>query len=223
VTLVETLVVMVFSALLMSVVGIMFVTVSRQTAAAVDVRRSTSEASNIANVVTTTIRSAIMNRKQNSTVPDPAVVKGTYRELTIISYTDAGPSFDYPRMLRYSVNTQGQMVEESCTPTASGEYWVFASPFCASPTKRILGNVVKNVDADTDTSSYSDFADPVFTYYDANQQLVALTAASDATVRATVASIRFHVVVRASGSEEDVVIDNVVGMSNIFEGLVAEE
>jgi hypothetical protein len=127
-------------------------------------------------------------------------------------------------MLRYSVNADGQMVEETCMPTASGgsEYWVFTSPFCADPTKRILGNVVKNLGADTNVDEYDDFADPVFTYYDANQQVVQLTATSDATTRAKVASIRFHVVVRASGSQKDVVIDNVVGMSNIFEGLVAE-
>ena len=45
----------------MTIVGTMFVTVAKQTVAAQGVRRSTADASNIMNVLSTTIRASIKN------------------------------------------------------------------------------------------------------------------------------------------------------------------
>src|SRR5690606_8260774 len=66
VTLVETLVVMVLSGIIMSITAVFFVTVTKQTMQAEDIRSSTADASNIMNVVSTSIRAAVRNAVESS-------------------------------------------------------------------------------------------------------------------------------------------------------------
>ena len=204
ITLAEALVVALLSAIVMTIAGAMFVAVAKQTVISGDVRSSTADASNIMNVVSTTIRASVKNAVSTSATPDPAVVKGLATQLTVISYTDAGPSFETPLQLRYTV-VNGQMVEDRWNPTIVGGYAVFPSLSSAPNARRILGNVVVNT-----------AVDPLFRYYAADgTQLNPSSTGLSAADRAAVASIRFNVKVRALNSQEVVDLDNTVGMPNM--------
>jgi prepilin-type N-terminal cleavage/methylation domain-containing protein len=208
VTLVETLVVMVLSGILMSITAVFFVTVTKQTMQAEDIRRSTADASNIMNVVSTSIRSAVRNAVENSPNPDPAVVAATPTSITIISYTDAGPSFETPLRLRYRVDSAGRMVEDRWAASLVRGYAVFPSMTTAPDATRILGNVVVNTSGE-----------PLFRYYDTNGGQLGGSGTLTSTQRSSVNSVRFAVKVRADGSEEVVALENTVGMPNMDLGL----
>lgn len=208
VTLIEALVVMVLSSLLMTIAGTFFVTVSMQTMKAEDVRLSTADASNIMNVVSTTIRAAVRNPIATSPNPDPAIVDGTKTSLTVITYTDAGPSFELPQRLRYRVDTGGRMVEERWYATDVDGYAVFPAITATPDAKRFLGNVVVNTSAE-----------PLFRYFNSSGTAVGTAGTLSGTERAAVTSIRFYVKVRADTSEEVVVLDSTVGMPNMNLGL----
>lgn len=204
VTLVETLVVMVLSAILMSITGVFFVTVTKQTMMSEDIRRSTADASNIMNVVSTSIRAAVRNAVASSPNPDPAVVAANATSITIITYTDAGPSFETPLRLRYRVDSQGRMVEDRWDANVVNGYAVFPSMTVNPASTRILGNVVVNTSGE-----------PLFRYYNTSGGPVGGSGDLTATQRGTVTSVRFVVKVRADGSNEVVVLDNTVGMPNM--------
>lgn len=208
VTLVETLVVMVLSGILMSITAVFFVTVTKQTMQAEDIRRSTADASNIMNVVSTSIRAAVRNAVESSPNPDPAVVAATPTTITIISYTDAGPSFETPLRLRYRVDSAGRMVEDRWDASLVHGYAVFPSMTTEPDATRILGNVVVNSSGE-----------PLFRYYDTNGGQLGGSGALTSTQRSNVTSVRFSVKVRADGSDEVVVLENTVGMPNMDLGL----
>lgn len=204
VTLVEVLVVGLVSAIVMSMASAMFIVVAKQTIVAEDVRRSTADASNIMNVVSTTIRASIRNAVESTTVPDPAIVRGTAMELTVISYTDAGPSFETPLQLRYSI-TNGQMIEERWLPSIVRGYAVFPSLNATPSSRRILGNVVVNA-----------ANEPLFRYYNAVGTELTPTASGLTLVnREATATVRINVKVRAADSLEVVELINNVGMPNM--------
>ena len=190
----------------MAIVGTMFVTVAKQTVTAQGVRRSTADASNIMNVLSTTIRASIKNAVNGQATPDPAVVVGTQFSVTVISYTDAGPNFNTPLQIRYRI-VNGQMIEERWNPTITAGYAVFPALTTTPNATRILGNVVVNASTD-----------PVFTYYDAATPPNPLNAGGtglSAADRANVASIEVDIKVRALTSQQVVELDNTVGMPNM--------
>jgi len=210
-TLVEAIIVMMLSALLMTVAVTFFTTVSMQTMHAVGTRQSTADASNIMNVVSTSIRAAVRNPTAASPNPDPAIVAGTRTSITVITYTDAGPSFELPQRLRYSVDSAGRMTEEAWRATEVGGYAVFPALTAAPASKRVLGNVVVNT-----------AAEPLFRYFDANGNQLGVGGTLNATERAAVTSVRFFVKVRSDTSKEVVVLDNTVGMPNMDLGLTED-
>jgi prepilin-type N-terminal cleavage/methylation domain-containing protein len=208
VTLVETLVVMVLSGILMSITAVFFVTVTKQTMQAEDIRRSTADASNIMNVVSTSIRAAVRNAVASSPTPDPAVVAATPTSITIITYTDAGPSFETPLRLRYRVDADGRMVEDRWNASIVNGYAVVPSMSTDPASTRILGNVVVNTSTD-----------PLFRYYDTNGGQLGGSGTLTSTQRSAVTAVRFNVKVRADGSDEVVDLDNTIGMPNMDLGL----
>lgn len=210
VTLVETLVVMMLSALMMTIAGTMFMTVMTQTATAENIRRSTADASNIMNVVSTSVRASVKNAVASSATPDPAVVQGTPTSLTIISYTDAGPSFETPLRLRYRVDAEGHMIEERWNPSIVGGYAVFPAMTATPTATRILGNVVVNT-----------VGEPLFRYFNAaGAELSAGGTGLSAESRAAVVEVLFVVKVRADRSDEVVELHNRIGMPNMDFGQV---
>lgn len=212
VTLVETLVVMVLSGILMSITAVFFVTVTKQTLQAEDIRRSTADASNIMNVVSTSIRAAVRNAVENSPNPDPAVVAASPTSITVITYTDAGPSFETPLRLRYQVDGAGRMIEERWNATKVHGYAVFPSMSTQPAATRILGNVVVNSSSE-----------PLFRYFDSSGGSLGGSGSLTSAQRNSVTAVRFTVKVRAEDSDEVVVLDNTVGMPNMDLGLTNEE
>jgi hypothetical protein len=206
VTLAEVMVVGMVSGIVLAICGAFFVVVAKQTVVSEDVRRSTADASNIMNVVSTTIRASIRNSVESSTVPDPAIVKGTAMQLTVISYTDAGPSFETPLQLRYSINTEGQMIEERWKPSIVRGYAVFPALTTTATSRRVLGNVVVNA-----------ANEPLFRYYNAvgTELTPAATTGLTLTDRESAATVRVNVKVKAQDSQEVVELVNLVNMPNM--------
>jgi len=207
-TIVEALIVMMLSALLMTIAVTFFTQVSMQTMHAVGTRQSTADASNIMNVVSTSIRAAVRNPVATSPNPDPAIVEGTRTSITIITYTDAGPSFELPQRLRYSIDAQGRMREQAWRAQNVGGYAVFPAMTAPPDSSRVLGNVVVNT-----------AAEPLFRYFDVNGTQLGAAGTLSAAERAAVTSVRFYVKVRSDTSKEVVVLDNKVGMPNMDLGL----
>lgn len=204
VTLAEVLVVGLVSAIVMSMAGAFFVIIAKQTVVAEDVRRSTADSSNIMNVLSTTIRASIRNAVESTTVPDPAIVKGTAMQLTVISYTDAGPSFETPLQLRYSISN-GRLVEERWLPSVIRGYAVFPALTATPNSRRTLGNVVVNA-----------ANEPLFRYYNAaGTELIPTASGLTLVDRESAAMVRINVKVRALDSLEVVELINNVGMPNM--------
>lgn len=204
VTLVELMVAAFLSTLILVAISTMFIVVARQTVTSQGIRLSTADASNIVNVISTTIRASINNAVQGSDTPDPAVVSGTSSTLVVISYTDAGPSFQTPLQIRYQI-VGGRMTEDRWKPSIVQGYAVFPALTTTPYQSRTLGNVVVNT-----------ALEPLFRYYNsAGTELIpGATGLSLAQRQATV-SVKFDVKVLAANSQQVVEVQNNVGMPNM--------
>jgi hypothetical protein len=205
VSLVEMIVVMMLSMIVMTIAGTMFVTVAQQTVASEGARRSTGDASNIMNAVSTTIRASVRNAVENSATPDPSIVKGTAMAVTVISYTDAGPSFETPLQLRYTIDPDGRLVEDRWNPNIIHGYAVFPDVSAPPNGTRILGNVVVNA-----------ANEPLFRYFKSTGEELFPTASGLSLIdRGQVVSVRIHIKVRAIDSDQVVELYNDIGMPNM--------
>jgi hypothetical protein len=203
VTLVELLVAAFLSTLLLVAISSMFIVVAKQTVASQGARLSTADASNIMNVVSTTIRASISNSVEGSDTPDPAVVEATSSEITVISYTDAGPSFETPLQIRYRI-VGGRMTEDRWQPSVVHGYAVFPAITTTPYQTRTLGNVVVNT-----------ALEPLFRYYSATgAEMIPGANGLTPTQRASTTSVHFDVKVLANNSHEVVELQNNIGMPN---------
>jgi len=203
ITLIELMVAAFLSTLIMVAICTMFVVVAKQTIASQGARLSTADASNIVNVVSTTIRASIDNAVQGSDVPDPAVVSGTSTSVIVISYTDAGPSFETPLQIRYQI-VGGRMTEDRWKPTIVNGYAVFPAVTTTPYQSRTLGNVVVNT-----------ALEPLFRYFDSsNNELIPGPTGLSLAQRQATSSVKFDVKVLANNSQQVVEVQNTVGMPN---------
>lgn len=204
ISLIELMVASFLSLLMMVAVVSMFVMVAKQTVASQGTRLSTADASNIVNVVSTTIRASINNAVQGSDTPDPAIVSATPSSLVIISYTDAGPSFQTPLQIRYQI-VGGRMTEDRWKPSIVNGYAVFPAVTSSPYQTRTLGNVVVNT-----------AAEPLFRYFDkSGVEQVPSAAGLSLTQRQVTVSVAFDVKVLAENSHQVVEVQNNVGMPNM--------
>ena len=204
VSLVELMVAAFLSTLILVAISAMFIVVAQQTVASQGTRLSTADASNIVNVVSTTIRASINNSVQNSDTPDPAIVSGTSSSIVVISYTDAGPSFETPLQIRYQI-VGGRMTEDRWKPSIVQGYAVFPAVTATPYQTRTLGNVVVNT-----------ALEPLFRYYNAaGTELIPGATGLSLTQRQTTVSVKFDVKVLANNSHEVVEVQNNVGMPNM--------
>lgn len=187
-------------------IGNMFIQTAAITSQSTQTNNSNNIASNIANEVAATVRVATNLSKSGQAVPDPAIVSGSREALTIYALSNTDPANPAPVRVKYTINSDREVIEERCTGTASGGFWTFGS--CASLTTRNLGGAV---------TTLTGVDDQFFTYYTAANQPIVIAAGNlTATQRATVASIRIYVSVRADGSEtKQAVISNTVFMGNL--------
>jgi hypothetical protein len=207
VSLIELMIASFLSMLVMVGICAMFIVVAKQTVASQGTRLSTADASNIVNVVSTTIRASINNAKQGVDTPDPAIVSATSSSVVVISYTDAGPSFQTPLQIRYRI-LGGRLIEERWTPAIVSGYAVFPALTFTPNQTRTLGNVVVNT-----------ALEPLFRYYDsaspANELIPDPTTGLSLAQRQATVSIKFDVKVRADNSNQVVEVQNTVGMPNM--------
>lgn len=204
VTLVELMVAAFLSTLVMVAICAMFIVVARQTVASQGIRLSTADASNIVNVISTTIRASINNAVQGSDTPDPAVVSGSSMSLVVISYTDAGPSFQTPLQIRYQI-VGGRMTEDRWQPSIVQGYAVFPALTSTPYQTRTLGNVVVNT-----------ALEPLFRYYNsAGTELIPGSTGLSLAQRQATVSVKFDVKVLAANSQQVVEVQNNVGMPNM--------
>lgn len=196
ISLVELLVVMMLSALVMTLAGTMFINVARATMSATSLRQSTAQAANIMAVATTDIRAA--TRVPRSTGdPHPAVQPGSgARQLVLVTFSDAGPALDAPIQVRYRVD-RGRMVQDRWA--TSSTYPLATTP----PSSRVVGEAVNT-------------SGRIFTYFDLTGAQI--TDLSTEALRATVAEIRVELTVTAPDTGESVEIVNDVGMPNVRVG-----
>lgn len=207
ITLIELMVAAFLSTLVMAAICAMFIVVAKQTVASQGTRLSTADASNIVNVVSTTIRASINNAKEGTDVPDPAIVSATSSSLVVISYTDAGPSFQTPLQIRYQI-VNGRMTEERWQPSIVHGYAVFPALTVTPYQTRTLGNVVVNT-----------AQEPLFRYYDSVQptpnELVPGAGGLTLAQRKLTVAVKFDVKVLAHDSHQVVEVQNTVGMPNM--------
>lgn len=221
ITLVELLVVMLLSSVIMTACVALFVSVARNTTKSIDTTHSTEDASNVMNVISTGIRAAVRYQVAGQTDLAPSVVAGSNSQsLTIITYTDAGPSFPDPLMVRFSVDSSRRMIEERWKPQIVNGYYVYPVSAAGVPTaqpyfKRALGDVVMNSASEN-----------LFTYYTGPCPSDSIGYVSSTTPvtnsdRGKVAFIRFNLKLRSVGAQETVQLDNKVGLPNM--GITTEE
>ncbi len=215
ITLIELLIVMLLSAVIMTATVALFVSVAKNTTRSVDVTHSTEDGSNVMNVISTGIRAAVRYQVAGQAEPAPAVMPGsTSQSLTIVTYTDAGPTFPDPLMVRFSVDADRRMIEERWKPQLVNGYYVYpisgtGTPIGAPYFRRALGDVVMNSATES-----------LFRYYSGPCNADALTYVNSTTAvntsdRSKVAFIRFNLKLRSVGSNETVQLDNKVGLPNM--------
>jgi hypothetical protein len=143
--------------------------------------------------------------KSGQAIPDPAIVSGTRESLTLYSLSNTSATDPSPVRVTFTIGSDRKITETRCTSTASSGFWTFGG--CTPTTRNLGGNVVLLTGA----------TDQLFTYYTATGAPIAIGAGSlTAAQRATVASIRIYVSVRAAGSNtKQVVISNTVVLGNV--------
>lgn len=200
---VELIVSTMLSAVLLAMVAAMFVNIAHATTSANQSSEGSSAAGTIANGVSAVIRSGAQNAVAGQTALDPAVVAGAADSVTLYSLTDASPAAPAPTKVRFTV-TGGQLVEERWRAVAAAGYWTFGSG-APDSTRSLGGTVVASTD-------------PFFAYLDAAGAAVTPGAGGlTPAQRATVASVRLTVRVRAASSPTAgvVTLQNTVGMPNL--------
>jgi Tfp pilus assembly protein PilW len=204
-TLVELLVSGLLTVLMLVMASTMFIQTAQITANSTQTSNSNNDASNIANELTSVLRVATTLAKSGQAVPDPAIVSGSRESLTIYSLSNTSASDPSPVRVTFAIGTDRKITESRCTSTASGGFWTFGG--CTVTTRNLGGNVVLLTGVD----------DQLFTYYTSTGAPILIGAGTlTAAQRATVASIRVYVSVKAAGSNtEQVVISNKVVLGNI--------
>ncbi|MCU1437699.1 MAG: hypothetical protein JWP66_786 [Naasia sp.] len=204
ISMIELLVSMMLSAVLLTLVGTMFVNVARATTNANTTRQAATVAGTIANDVARSIRFSVQNPVQNQLALDPAVIAATPTSLTLSALVDTSATTPVPTKLRYSIVDGRLVAERWTTTTTAGGYFLFGT---GTPTSsRVLGGTIS-----------SPAGSPLFTYLDGTGATLTPGATGlTAAQRATVAAIRITVQVQApGGSAAPVMLENTVGMPNL--------
>lgn len=204
-SLVELLVSGLLTVGMLVMISTLFIQTAKITADSNQTSNSKNDASNIANEMTSVLRVATTLAKSGQAVPDPAIVSGSRESLTIYSLSNTSASNPSPVRVTFTIGTDRTVTESRCTSTASSGFWTFGG--CTVTTRNLGGNVLPQTGV----------SDQLFTYYTATGAPILIGAGNlTAAQRATVASIRVYVTVKATGSNtKQVVISNKVVLGNI--------
>lgn len=152
VTLTELLVTMMISGIVLAAVGTMFINIALATTNSNRTIQRNGIATNIMDAATQVIRTAANNPVASSVDPDPALVAATASSLTVYSFVNTNPTTPAPTKVRFTFDSNGNLIEERWAATKSGSYWVFTG----SPSSRTVGGPVANVSGTPAFFTYRD-------------------------------------------------------------------
>lgn len=143
-SLVELLVAMTVLAVVLLIVGNLFVTVTTATRAANSSRNAVGQASNSMDEIARVIRMGTPNPVVGSSVPAYAVSAGTASTITVLSYVDASSTAPTPSQVSFAVTSAtGALVETRTVAVASGSYSTF--PTTAPSTSRTVASGLTSI------------------------------------------------------------------------------
>ena len=196
ITVVELSIYMFIAAIVLTISGLTYVNVARSTVRAADTRSSTAEAQNALDVVTSDVRAAT-NVPVTSTQTTWAVLDGSPTQLTLITYTDAGPTFGTPYQVRFFVDAQSRLVLQQWNPPAGTTTF----PRATGPTStRILANGVQSTS--------------IFAYLDQNGAPLDASRGLSSTDIPKVGAVTVSIAVKAPNSSAVVTAYNTIWMPN---------
>lgn len=197
VSLMELIVYMAIAALVLTLAGTFYVSVARTTTQSVDRRNSTAEAQNMIDVLATDIRAGT-NVPVTSTSTTWSVLSASPTSLTLITYTDAGPTFGAPYQVSFQVDASGRLVLSQWNPPASGPS-TFPRTDTPSVT-RYLGSGVTNP--------------AIFSYLDSTSTPISAAGGMDPAKYSKVAAVTVSLTVQAPQSSVPVNLVNTIWMPN---------
>lgn len=197
-SLTELLVTIMLTAIVMTMIGSMFINVARVTSNSNSTSTKSSIAANMMDAVSKVIRTAANIPVAGSDVPNPAIVAGTSNTLTLYSYVDTNSNAPEPTKVAYRVDSNRNLIEDRWKGTTAGGYSTFAS----TATSRVLGGPVL-----TPTGSGA-----LFTYIDSAGNI-----ADTSTDFESVASIRVTIGMtnQLTTGSDPILLVNTVGMPNL--------
>jgi len=197
-SLTELLVTIMLTAIVMTMVGSMFINVARITSNSNVTTTKSSTAANLMDAVSKVIRTASNIPVAGSDVPNPAIVAGTSSTLTLYSYVDTNSNAPEPTKVGYRVDAKGNLVEDRWKGSSAGGN----STFVSTATSRVLGGPIL-----TPSGSQA-----LFTYIDS-----AGNVADTSTDFESVASIRVTIGIanQLTTGSDPILLINTIGMPNL--------
>jgi type II secretory pathway pseudopilin PulG len=217
ISLVELLVASMVLAILLSIVGGLLVSSVKVIASTQATVQGTATASNVANELTSVIRSGANQPVAGQLLSNAAFVVASSESLTMYSYVNSYTSVTStqvrPLLVQFSLNSARQVVEKRWTPTStSGTYFIFptlAQLASATPmSTRIIGGPLLA----TPTTGVN--TDPLFVYLNASGAVIPSPTGANLCLIAAV-----RVTVRTQGptttSHPAILVVNTVDIPNL--------
>lgn len=204
--------------IVLTVAAGLFVNATKSIALAAAVNANTANASNGMNEAARVIRAGTANPVLAQVVDTPAFVEAKPESVIVYSFVGSDRTDPHPAMIRLSLNSQRQLVEERWAATVlSGGYSGFPSPYVGNPgyavpqSTRILTTTVS---PRLGSTPY------LFTYYSDVQGTVPLAAAGtnvSPTGLSAIVTVKITLTVQQSmtNNNSPVTIDNLVGIPNL--------
>lgn len=204
VTLVELLVAMSVTAVVLAMIGGLFIAVTKITRDGLSARSAVGTAANAMSEIRRVIREAAPNPVSDGTTTPAVAAGGTSSSLTVISYIDTSTTNYAPTKVAFSVNAAGYLIEQRTPAAQSNGYWTFLG----TTTSVTLAGPLVTTGA----------AAPLFAYLDSDKDPVTpaaggLTAVQASTVFAV--AVTTTVANTSSGVSDPVVLSNTVGLLNV--------
>jgi len=208
-SLVELIVVMMVSGVVLAIVGTMFVNVALVTSNANATTTRSSIAANVMNEMSKVIRTSSNNAVAGDDDPDPAIVSGTAKALTVYSYVDTSATAPAPTKVTFRVDANGNVFEDRVAGSVSGSFYVFTG---ATTTRPLGGPIIS-----TSLFTYLDSANAVVTPGATGLTLAQRNTVASIKVTVTVAnSVTYRTNSPGAPGNSPIVIENTIGMPNLL-------
>lgn len=214
-TLVELIVAMVLLGLILTMVGGLFISTTRDITLARNINQNARQAANGMNEIARVIRAGTDNPVAGQSLNDPAFVIATNEAVVLYAYINLDSAAQQPMMIRLSLDSSRRLVESRWPATAlANGNWSFPSctsaTTCSVPpaTSRVLAAYVAPAAA----------APWLFTYLQSDGSALTIPAGGfTATQFRTIASVRVNLKIQTSVTDatKSVTLQNTVGIPNL--------